>query len=221
MLFHSPDRIKQITSIERFMLIANLFADTNLEHYYDIPETWRLDWDEEAMPIAPWHGVFGHQSGPEAAGSAALFAKHFKFVTDAGFSVSRNDFNGNVRAKDWRVSVPRGAGYTVGRTAAWRWQRFIADGLKNCGPLERAHLYALLAQGTDLAAVLHQSATDTPVSLAELEHPTGRAWLAATAATRVPLDDRDEDLRIRTNDRIGAAIDFVMATPFMLAEEGR
>lgn len=221
-LFHSSSRIKQLTSLERHLVTANRFADTNLEHYYDVPEIWRLYWEEEVIPFEPWHEVFGHQNGPETAGSAALFRKNYKRATDAGFSYSLEDFGGRERAKDWRATMVRGKdAYRVGTTAEWLWERFIADGLKNFGPLERAHLYALLGYGRDLGAVLHPRFPDTAVTLAELNATAGKAWLAKIAATRLPLESADADIRERTNDRIGAAVDFIIATPFMLAEEGR
>ncbi len=220
-LFHSTQRIKQLSSLERHLVTANRFADTNLEQYYDVPELWRLYWEEEVIPFEPWHEVFGHQNGPETAASAGLFRKNYKRATDANFSSSRMDFNGTERVKDWRLSMPRGDGYLVGATAEWLWQRFVADGLKNFGPLERAHLYALLAYGRDLGAVLHPQFPDTAVTLAELNQAAGKAWLAKVGATRLPLGSNDADVRERTNDRIGAALDFIIATPFMLAEEGR
>jgi len=219
--FHSSQRVKQFTSLERHMVIANRFADTNREQYHDVPEIWRLYWEEEVIPFEPWHEVFGHQNGPEAAASAELFRKNYKRATEASFSYSVEDFNGASRAKDWRLLMPRGEAYTVGAGAEWLWQRFIADGLKNFGPLERAHLYALLAYGRDLAAVLHPRFPDTAVTLAELNAPAGKAWLAKVSAARLPLDSKDADIRERTNDRMGAALDFIIATPFMLAEEGR
>lgn len=220
-LFHSSQRIKQLTSLERHMVIANRFADTNREQYYDVPEIWRLYWEEDVRPFEPWHEVFGHQNGPETAGSAELFRKNYLRATEAAFSYSVEDFNGTDRAKDWRRLMPAAKPYLVGASAEWLWQRFVADGLKNFGALERAHLYALIAYGRDLAAVLHPRFPDTAVTLAELNAPAGKAWLAKVGALRLPLDSTDADVREQSNDRMGAALDFIVATPFMLAEEGR
>lgn len=220
-LFHSTQRVKQLSSLERVMVTANRFADTNLEHYNDVSETWRLYWQDEVVPFEPWHDVFGHQNGPETAGSAELFRKNYKRATDAVFSYSLQNLNGEERAKDWRAIMPRGKGYLIGTTAEWLWQRFVSDGLKNFGPLERAHLYALLGYGRDLGAVLHPRFPDTAVTLGELRHGAGKAWLAKVGAARLALESKDADIRERSNDRIGAAIDFIIATPFMLAEEGR
>jgi hypothetical protein len=220
-LFHSNQRVKQLTSLDRFMITANRFADTNLEHYNDVPEMWRLYYEEEVIPFAPWHNVFGHQNGPETAASAELFRKNYRRATDANFSYSAQDLNGRERLKDWRTTMPRGNGYFIGSSGEWLWERFVSDGLKNFGPLERAHIYALIGYGRDLAAVLHPQSPDTAVTLAELTQGPGKAWLNKVAATRLPLESKDPDIRQRTNDRIGAAIDFIIATPFMLAEEGR
>ena len=220
-LYHSTQRVKQLTSLDRFMITANRFADTNLEQYSDVPEMWRLYYEEEVIPFAPWHDVFGHQNGAETAGSAELFRKNYRRATDANFSESAQDLDGRERLKDWRVTMPRGEGYFIGATGEWLWQRFVSDGLKNFGPLERAHIYALIGYGRDLAAVLHPQNADTAVTLAELTQGPGKAWLAKVAATRLPLESKDPEIRQRTNDRIGAAIDFIIATPFMLAEEGR
>ncbi len=220
-LFHANTRVKQLTSLDRFMIAANRFADTNLEHYNDVPEMWRLYYEEEVIPFAPWHDVFGHQNGVETAASAELFRKNFRRATDASFSESAQDLNGRERLKDWRATMPRGDGYFIGTSAQWLWERFVSDGLKNFGPLERAHLYALLGYGRDLAAVLHPQSADTAVTLGELTQGPGKAWLAKVATSRLPLESKDPDIRQRTNDRIGAAIDFIIATPFMLAEEGR
>ena len=175
----------------------------------------------QVIPCETWHDVFGHQNGPETAGSPAVFRKNYKRASDANFSYSLEDFNGTERAKDWRASMPRGNGYFIGKTAEWLWERFVADGLKNFGPLERAHLYALIGYGRDLAAVLHPQFPDTAVTLAELTQGPGKAWLAKVGATRLPLESKDPDIRERTNDRIGAAVDFIIAPPFMLAEDGR
>ena len=220
-LFHSSKRVKQLSSLERMMVVANRFADSDLEHYNDVTEMWRLYWQDEVVPFEPWHDVFGHQNGPETAGSAELFRKNYQRATDAGFSYSVRNLNGEIRTKDWRVAMPRGKGYFVGPTAEWLWQRFVADGLKNFGLLERAHLYALLAYGRDLGAVWHPHFPDTAVTVGELEQGAGKAWLAKIGNARLALASKDAQIRLRTNNRMGAAIDFIIATPFMLAEEGR
>ena len=79
----------------------------------------------------------------------------------------------------------------------------------------------VLSYGRDLSAVLHPQFPATAVTLTELQRGAGKAWLANIGATRLALASTDAQIRVRTNNRIGAAVDFIIATPFMLAEEGR
>ncbi len=225
--FHSPKRTKQWTSVDRFLQISNLYTHTNLEQYYDIPETWRLFWDEEVVPFQPHHDVFGHQTGAEAGGSAEIFRKHFSAATESGwrFLSSEQRFGEDyVVQKDWRRKLPRGANnqYQVAAIAQWLWQRFIADGYKNFGPLERAHLYALLAEGSDLASLAHPNNPGQAVTLNEVTtQPAVLALINSLGQKALALDSADLDARGYANQKIGAAINFIIATPFMLAEEGR
>lgn len=225
--FHSPTRIKQWTSIERFMLVANNFAHSNLEQYYDVPEEGRLFWDEEFVPFEPWHDVFGHQNSNEAAGSAELFRKHLGAATDGAYRFTdvNHDFGGRNYKKDWRRNLAPTPGtlqYRVDTTAEWLWNRFIADGLKNFGPLERAQVYSLLAYGTDAAEHFRPSNENVALTLTDLQ---GNAAIAADLARvgnkLLPLAHTNVDIRDATNRRIGAAISFIIATPFMFAQEGR
>lgn len=216
-LFHSRDRVKHITSIERFITISNLIADSNREHYADVYESWRLYWDEEMLPFRPLHEVFGHQTGPEAAGSAQIFRKHYAASTEGVWRYVEHD----AYPKDWRRMLPAKGRLTVRQTAEWLWEHFIVDGQRNFGPLERAHVYALLSAGRDLAPVYQPRSPDTPVTRAQLDSAAGKRWLAATGKRKVGLESAVEAVRRDANQRIGAAVAFIIATPFMLAQEGR
>ncbi|MBX9607227.1 MAG: DUF1800 family protein [Gammaproteobacteria bacterium] len=219
--FHSPQRTRQLSSLDRFMIFANRFTDSNLENYGDVVESWRLHLEEGVIPFEPWHEVFGHQTGPEAAASADLFRKHYARASDAHFAGSKQSMKGHTRYKDWRALMPHATRYEVRATAEWLWQRFIADGLKNFGPLERGHVYALLATGRDLGAVLRPNAANTRVTPEDLASGAGLEWMTRTASRTLALASRSPDARATANDRIGAAVAFIIATPFMLAEEGR
>lgn len=224
--FHSPNRVKRWTSIERFMLLANLYTHSNLENYYDVPQQGCLYWDEEVIPFRPHHDVFGHQSGPEAAGSAEIFRKNFEAATTGGwrFTDVVKTFDTTAFRKDWRLNAPKDEQekYQVGITVRWLWDRFIGDGGENFGPLERAHLYALLALDEDLSKAIYPNEPGRVVTLAQL---TGDATIKAQAAAlkvqRLQLASADLDDRAEANRRIGAAINFITVTPFMLADEGR
>lgn len=216
-LFHARSRVKYMTSIERFVTIANLIADTNREHYHDVFESWRLFWDEEILPFRPVHDVFGHQTGPEAAASAAILRKHYAASTEGVWRYVDHD----AYRKDWRRLLPKSGKLTVKQTAEWLWDRFIIDGRRNLGALERAHLYALIADGKDLGLAYRPADPERPVTLATLTSKSGKAWLSRTGARKLELDSRNRDSARWANQRIGAAVAFLITTPYMLAQEGR
>ena len=224
-LFHSPNRIKQWTSIERYLLINNRFTHSNLESYNDTTQVWRLFWDEEIRPFFPIHNVFGHQTGEEAAKSSEIFRKHISARTESGywFNAPAYDFDGAIYLKDWASNMPTDASnqYPVAHAAEWLWMRFIAD-MTNYGPLEKAHLYALLATGQDLSRQVYPNDAGRVVTLAELQSDSSViATVDALAAQLMDLDSSDADDRLRANERVGQAVNFIVSTPFMLAQEGR
>lgn len=224
-LFHSPNRIKQWTSIERYLMIVNRFTHSNMESYHDTTQVGRLFWEEEMVPFVPIHNVFGHQRGEEAARSSEIFRKHISSRTESGywFNSPAYVFDGVTYLKDWASLIPKGAAneYTAVQVAQWLWMRFIAD-LKNYGPLEKAHLYALLATGQDLSKNVYPTEPGRIVTLAELESDQNViAIVDALGAQTLALDSEDANLRLTANGQVGQAVNFIVTTPFMLAQEGR
>lgn len=224
-LFHSPNRIKQWTSLERYLMIVNRFTHSNLESYNDTTQVGRLFWEEEIRPFFPLHNVFGHQTGEEAAKSSEIFRKHISSRTESGywFNAPAYDFDGVIYLKDWASNMPKDVTnqYTVAHAAEWLWIRFITD-TKNYGPLEKAHLYALLATGQDLSRQVYPSEPGRRVTLAELENdPVVMATVDALGAQIMALESSVANDRQKANERIGQAVNFIVSTPFMLAQEGR
>ena len=224
-LFHSPNRIKQWTSIERYLLINNRFTHSNLESYHDTTQVGRLFWEEEMRPFFPIHNVFGHQTGEEAAKSSEIFRKHISSRTESGywFNAPAYDFDGNIYFKDWAAFMPKDATnqFSVAHAAEWLWMRFIAD-MTNYGPLEKAHLYALLASGEDLSKQVFPSEPGRVVSLNELQNDSAViAAVDALGSQLLDLESSDQNARMSANERVGQAVNFIVSTPFMLAQEGR
>jgi hypothetical protein len=214
--FHARARTKRLNSIERFMIIANRFADSNIEHYRDHFAIWRLYWDEEVLPFAPWYEVFGHQTGVEAANSAQIFTKHYSATTqDIWRYLVQED-----RPKDWRRLLPNDGRLTVREAAEWLWRRFVADGLRNFGPLERAHMYALIAQGTDAAAVFTPTVPNGGLSLSDIQSAAGQQRLTSLGNMRLQLNHTNAERRAVANQYVGTAFAFMIATPYMLIQEG-
>ena len=111
--------------------------------------------------------------------------------------------------------------YTVAHVSEWLWVRFITD-TKNYGPLEKALLYALLATGQDLSKQIYPSDAGRRVTLAELENdPVVLAAVDALGTQVMALESAVENDRLKANERVGQTVNFIVSTPFMLAQEGR
>lgn len=220
--FHDPSRLKYWTSIERNLLLHNLLQTSNREAYRDIYSTG--DWlsGEDVSFFRPNHDVFGGQTGIEAANTADVFRAAYNRSVGSSWSITRTEEG--TWLKDWARVIPIGEDgrYRVRATAEWLWERFNADGLVNFGPLERAHVYALLAAGEDLAYWLDPSAPTTVYSTAQLSTPGATATrVAESQEAFVNLESEDPEARATANYRVSLAVNFIVATPWFMAQAGR
>ena len=238
--FHSSDRVKFLTSVERLFLIANQLNLSNEEAYLELYTPYDLE-EEDVLIFAPRHNVFGAQRALEAADSADVFRNNFNRVTreDWRNRLPNVDRFGRSWEKDWAAVAPKAANgdFVVSDLAEWLWNRFIGDGLKNLGTLERAYIYSYLAFDVDLIYLVNfvelqasgQDVNDLTlydfdqvISTQDLESdPLLRDAMTQLAQERVLLDSPDTNLRRQANAKIGQAINFIVATPYMFAREGR
>lgn len=239
-LFHDELRYKFLTSVDRHFLIANQVNLSNEETYLELYTPYDIE-EEDVVIFAPRHNVFGAQTGREAADSADVFRNNFNRVTSEHwrYRLPEVDRFGRSWEKDWAEVAPRDGNGTfrVDQMTEWLWNRFVADGLKNLGVLERAHLYAYLAVDADLIYLvnrmeieaaggdpddLDQYDFDRVVTTAELEsNPELETLIDWLAEQLIPLDSTDQGERQAANARIGQAINFIAATPYVFAQEGR
>ncbi len=117
--------------------------------------------------------------------------------------------------------------WRVKDVARFLWQRFVADGLKNFGTLEQAHLYALLGsrterdiRGVDLGFYLDESDPTRVYLQAELEAEPLLSRIAALGEQTLALDDDLWANRMVANSSVQRAIAFIAATPYVFLEEG-
>ena len=224
-LFHSEDRIKYLSSIDRHMLIANKVGLNNEENYLDLHGV--MDYtNEDVRVFHPTHNVFGSQTGVEASSSADVFRNNYNRVTrsDYRYRNASGESYGRLWERDWGSIVPIGetGEYVVRDVAEWLWNRFIGDGLKHFGPLERAHVYALLASNRDLIYLVSPEDLSRVITAMELEtEPALIALVNSLSTQSLPLDSIDTDEKRYANERIGQAINFIVATPYIFAQEGR
>jgi hypothetical protein len=223
-LFHDPGRIRYLSSIDRNLLILNQMTLVNEANYLGAYSP-RLYEEEDVEVFYPRHNVFGGQTGREAADSADVFLANYNTVT--GLSqrlrlVSKAKLD-RTWEKDWAAVVPAGAGggYVVSDVAEWLWKRFIGDGLKHFGPLERGHVYALLATELDLGYLSDPQNPGRVITTADVQASPLAELVEDLGSRALPLDSADSAQRLAANRRVGQAVNFIVGTPFIFAEEGR
>ncbi len=227
--FHSADRIKYHTSFDRNLFIHNQMQISNHELYDRLNRVEDLLYDDSVIPFYPLHNVFGHQTSAEAFNSQTIFKNTYNLSTESYwyfYDISDSD----EYTKDWQTVIPTNQYnvYQVRDVAEWLWKRFVADGLKNYGSLEKAHIYTLLATGHDLGYYMHDNLPGSPDPTTiyyaeELESsasPQGVAVINAGNAF-IDLASTDSDIHMNANRFVQLAIAFIAATPYTFLEEGR
>jgi hypothetical protein len=236
--FHSPKRFKYATSIQRTVGVLNKIIVENEDHRYGkYNPNWFLS--HEGIGIfRPIHDVFGHQTSMEASDNANVFRVNYNrsvsrsylytndyvCIKDESGSCPRdeNDVKIATWEKDWAKKIPSNAQgeYIVEDVARWLWNHFIADGGKNYGVLERVHIIALL-NGKDIALFLDE---DDPLHNYTLEDFTSNSTIVQAindgAVAKMALNSVDLEDRRDANYQVGLAIAFIVATPYIFAQEG-
>lgn len=236
--FHSPDRIKYQSAFDRNVAALNQNTVNNDESYRNYAVTLMLARMERqgAEVFRPSHFVFGGQTGIDAADNADIFKDAYNAsicIADPGGACSdgwrtlgRTSNSTTGWTKNWGaiVSGTLSSQPAADALAFWLWNRFIGDGGKNYGPQERAHLTALLARGVDLPTYLAEQTGSTinedglsSEQLTDFNLPYANL-IDANAATT--LDFTDSLAVTRNNERIGLAVNFIVATPYMYVQEG-
>lgn len=224
--FHDAHRVKYWTSVERNLLLVNLMNTGNAESFLDQYDPEYFTSLEDVTVFRPAHDVFGGQTGQEAAKTADVFRNAYNRSVDASWSLTRTEEKSGpstIWKKDWAPFVPKddGGKVRVKATAEWLWQRVFADGLANFGPLERAHLYAILASGKDLAYWVDDADPGHVYTKDDLETSnTLKTQVSGAEQALIRLDDADAEVAQQANYRVSLAVNFLSSLPYMFAQQG-
>lgn len=221
-IFHSKNRVKYWSSLDRNLIISNQLTLTNRESYlgYYYPEYYLR---QEGFEIfRPVHNVFGHQTGLEASDEPSILKEAYNRSIDKIWFFARFKEQKDRWEKDWAAVIPQAEDtYRVRAVAEWLWNRFVADGLKNFGTLERAHVYALLGSGTDFGCFVNSTDMSFVYSSEVIEtDPLIQELMGDLELTKINLDSDDAEKRRVANFRVGLAIGFISATPYVFVQEG-
>ena len=227
--FHNEKRVKYWTSFDRNLIYHNLTHTSNIVSYNDTAILAKILDAEGVIFFRPLHNVFGGQTGLEASESGKILKEAFN-TSAARHEETLNpngNYGGQAWERNWGVQISREGtnGYQVDKIAELLWNKLIADGLKNFGILERAQTYALLAEAKDFASVVNSDSPPTFYSADQISSdPSLVETLNSLALSKMEyLDDYRDNRnqhRWEQNYRIGIALAFMAATPYMFAQEG-
>ncbi|MBP9886668.1 MAG: hypothetical protein KBF93_10260 [Leptospiraceae bacterium] len=229
-MFYDPTRVKYQTTVDRTLTNANTTLVTNNELSAGLV---RYDWEiysENIVPFRPEHDVFGGQTGLEASNTDDVFRNAHNTSASGQFgAVGIWQGGRSVRIKDFRNLLPSRSDIQIDTVAEFLWKRLLGDAtLSYYGTLEKAHIVALLASGKDLNYFLCGPGVDVGQCNTK-DNITSEATITAThlstiktaaASTMFKSGATTEEINT-DNDRIGSAIDFILATPYVFVQVGK
>ncbi|MEM7179864.1 MAG: DUF1800 family protein [Spirochaetota bacterium] len=238
--FHNATRVKYRTTIDRIMTIANLTTLGNGELDINLIDSFSKMGSENVIPFRPEHDVFGGQTGLEAADTDDVFKSQYNSVRSNRFGTA-SVWNGsaNVPVKNF-VNITKDSADLAAATtdisvktmAEFLWKRYTADNsLQYLGTIERAHIYSLLATGTDF---MFQTNSECRENTFRCSDSSINSLIIYESDITGQYNDLyrqfESDVLFKTgesaelnsadNDRIGYAIDFIASTPFLFVQEG-
>lgn len=222
--FHSADRFKYWSSIDRSMIFANQYYSNNRESYFDTYSVNSYQRDQVSV-FRPSHNVFGNQTGLEASRSPDIVRRAINRATEDLWFYTRPNLeaDGQKLRKNWTSVIPRSANgrYRVKDVAEWLWNQYIGDDLKNFSAVARAHVYALLGHDHDLLLALDDKNIRRVVRERDVQNDARiRALVAQLAQSGISLDSKNKSIAEEAHTRLGRAIAFISATPFSFAQQG-
>ncbi len=233
--FHSADTYKFLNSFDRNLIAKNMNTLSNEESFArNVRADWRLN-DQQATIFSPISNVFGGQTGQQAASNPNLFRKAYAANVNNpwyfnGLTVESTAENGLKRdwAKNWGAIIPNPKGKRfryVDDVGRWLWQRFTTD-QSNFNLAARAQVFSILATGRDfgyraweegLISDMDQVLTKNDIR----QNADLMALHEEHQDTKIQIDHKNRWERQKWNYRIGIAVNFITATPFMFAMEGQ
>ncbi len=233
--FHKKGTFKYHNAFDRNLITQNKNTLTNEESFSRKRSLFSQMRIEGAEIFQPAHDVFGGQTGLQAANNPNIFkAAYSRNVLNPNVlgEVERTytDAAGNIKtwSKNWGSVAPyKDGAFHVKKVAGWLWQRFIADGERNFDIQAKAQVYSMLARGVDfgyLASIAYPGiyTADQTFTSNEIDNnPDLHTLYHNIKNDIIDLENVDPAIRKKANANIGLAVNFITATPYMFALEGK
>ena len=234
--FHQQSTFKFHNAFDRNLIVLNQNTLSNEESFSRKTSLFGQLRVEGAEVFHPAHDVFGGQTGLQAANNPNIFkAAYSRNVLNPNVlgQVERTytDSSGNVKTwvKDWAatISLKGHTNYIVKHVGKWLWKRFVADGGKNFGIQAQAQIYSMLAEGVDFGYLVSTTypgiyAEDQEYTSTEIrENEDLHILFDKIKSSVINLNSTAPDERKIANERIGLAVNFITATPYVFVLEGK
>lgn len=223
-VFHRQDTFKYRTAFDRNIALHNLNTVDHAETFGDGLFYLSQLSQEGATVFVPAHDVFGGQTGLQAAANVNIFKEAYNRSVLRSYQLGRIAAYTRSWTKQWQKLVPLDdtGKAPVANVVTWLWHRFVADNGKYLDTLTRAHLNSLLATGQDFGYRANNVLganypLDAVYTEQNLLHDQALLSLNIGHAT-TKMDANASD---NFNRRIGLAVNFIAATPYVFAMEGK
>lgn len=234
--FHQHHTYKYFNAFDRNLIVLNQNTLSNEESFSRTQSLFAQLRTEGAEVFHPAHDVFGGQTGLQAANNPNIFKAAYSrnvlkpnVLGQAERIYTDSAGNSKIWSKDW-ASVIRLKGHTdyaVKHVGKWLWKRFIADGGVNFDIQAQAQVYAILAEGVDfgyLASLTYPGIYTAEQAFSSDEIKTNQdihTLFHQVKGAVIKLNSTDPAERKLANERIGLAVNFITATPYIFALEGK
>lgn len=202
--FHSNDRIKYLSTMDRTMKIYNLMnVEDKMPHHVLRP---RNEMEQEGYTMyVPGKGVFGNWTGVDIKNNTNVYKEYYNGAANQRYyNIYPN--------QDMSKLIDSSVSNNVKDITEYLWSKFVGDNLKNFGIIERLHVYALLKTGNDFNSAYGVSA-DIDLNVFDSSNSV-RADFKSLETSEVDLNNNE----IRNN--IAKVVNFIIAMPYALYEEG-
>lgn len=233
--FHTPERVNYLNTFDRWLILANRMVTDVEDAMLDIYGPGRGISYSGFEVFRPHHDVFGGQAGEDAYTSSEYFMRTLNVHADDWSLLNglrRYHAQDEELGIDWRKSwsgflpeaLPEAHCLATWQLGEWLWERFVADGLKYFGPLERIHVYSFINSGLDITYNWRQANIggvqyDSALTLAELTTGGLKDYFKHQGEACIFLETEEQKRNLTVH--LGQAVNFIATTPYFFVQEGR
>ena len=205
--FHSSDRIKYMSSLDRYMKVYNLlnFEGKTPKNVYIMKN--QLEKDKFVIDV-PAKGVFGNWTGVDVKDNTEVFTNFYTNSINNTYNDTYTEPIDFSKIIDENIDKNN-----IKEVAEFLWSKLIGDNLKNFNELERLQTYSLLFSGKD-----YNSYANITENISE--NDIYQNFIVNQDFIKLEKSSIINTTDIDMNTRINNTVHFILGTPYNLYEEG-